>query len=250
MDEEPLPSTEDTEETPPRFNPLILLVPLAFGIGLLAGYLVWGRGPTVTAAAVNPQVAQNSDQVAAPAATQEVKRYPVPVDDDPVLGPENAPITIIEFSDYQCPYCKQWHEQVYHKLLETYPDQVRFVYRDFPLSSIHPQAQSAAEAADCANEQGVYWDYHDKLFSGQYGLSTEAYQKYAADLNLDTTQFDQCLTERRYQNEVDADLQYASNLGVNSTPTFFINGIPLVGAQPFEVFQYVIDKELAGELPK
>jgi len=235
-------------EVPTRFNIYILLVPLAFVIGLLVGYTVWGRNPPSETTTAQPQAVAQTQPTAQ--ATEQIKRYPVPVDDDPAFGPENAPITIIEFSDYQCPYCKRWFDDVYAKLKEAYPDQVRFVFRDFPLTSIHPEAQPAAEAANCANEQGVYWEYHDKLFGGGEELGQAAYEKYAGQLSLDMTRFKQCLAERRYQKEVEADLDYAANLGINSTPTFFINGIPVIGAQPFEVFQYVIDKELAGELPK
>jgi len=125
---------------------------------------------------------------------------------------------------------------------------VRLVYRDFPLTSIHRNAFPAAEAANCANEQGVFWEYHDKLFSMELGLSSEAYQGYAQELDLDMNEFIECLESGRYKDEVQADFDFAANLGIRSTPTFFINGIALVGAQPFEVFQEVIDKELAGEL--
>jgi protein-disulfide isomerase len=244
MKKEENPTPAVTDEVPQRFNALILLVPLAFAIGLLVGYAVWGRNAA-------PQVAAaDSAPVAAAEPTQEFRRYPVPADDDPARGPENAPITIVEFSDYQCPYCKRWFDAVYQQLWQAYPDQVRLVFRDFPLTSIHPEAQPAAEAANCANEQGAYWNYHDKLFGMEADLGKDTYLKYAADLGLDMDKFTQCLEERRYQQEVEADLQFAVNLGINSTPTFFINGIPLVGAQPFDVFKYVIDKELAGEFPE
>jgi protein-disulfide isomerase len=224
---------------------------LAFAIGLLVGYAFWGRNASQNSvSAVNSEEASANDQAVAPQGTQQIKRYPVSMDDDPILGSENAPITIIEFSDFQCPYCEKWEKEVYGKLLQDYGDKIRFVYRDFPLTSIHPQAQPAAEAADCANEQGAFWKYHDKLFGMEYPLGADTYVKYASELGLDMDKFQQCLTERRYQAEVTADLEYATNLGVNSTPTFFINGIPLVGAQPYSVFKYVIDKELAGELPK
>jgi protein-disulfide isomerase len=122
------------------------------------------------------------------------------------------------------------------------------VYRDFPLFSIHPNAMPAAEAANCAYEQGSFWEFHDKLFGMELALSAEAYRQYAQDLGLDVDAFNECVETRRYQDEVQADYAYASELGVRSTPTFFINGIALVGAQPYEVFQQVIDKELAGEL--
>ncbi len=231
----------------PNFNPLYLLIPLAFGIGLLMGYAIWGRSAPVAQVNAAPAGIAQVTQVVQP--TEQVRRYPVPVDDDPAIGPENAAITIIEFSDYECPYCRRWFEEVYRQLFKAYPNQVRLVFRDFPLTSIHSNAQAAAEAANCANEQGAYWSFHDKLFGMSLGLSSEAYLQYANDLNLDMDQFEACINERRYQDEVLADLKYAANLGINSTPTFFINGIPVVGAQPFEVFKYVIDKELAGEFP-
>jgi protein-disulfide isomerase len=178
-----------------------------------------------------------------------VKRYNVSTDDDPAIGPSNAPITLIEFSDFQCPYCRSWHEQVYNRLRQEYPDKVRIVYRDFPLFSIHPDAEPAAEAANCANEQGKFWEFSDRLFSGSQ-LGEQTYLGYANDLGLDLDKFKTCIQSGRFRDEVMGDYQYASSLGVQSTPTFFLNGLPLVGAQPYEVFKQVIDKELAGEIPK
>ena len=182
-------------------------------------------------------------------ASQQVVRYDVPVDDDPILGAEDAPITIVEFSDYECPYCRQWHSEVYSQLIETYGKQIRFVYRDFPLASIHSNANSAAYAANCAHEQGVFWEYHDMLFGMEQGLGNGAYLDYANQLGIDQADFQECLDSGRYQAEVQADFDFAAELGVRSTPTFFINGIAVVGAQPFEIFQQVIERELAGEIP-
>ena len=229
--------------TPFFQRPLIygLLLPVVFVLGIVAGYLLWGRTPPATATADSPAT------LATP--TVQVRRYDVSVDDDPFIGPEDAPITIIEFSDYQCPYCKKWHDEVLDRMLANYPGQIRFVYRDFPLISIHPGAAPAAEAADCAGEQGSYWPFYQALFSMKYDLTTEAYQQYAAELGLDMQAFAECLADRRYEPEVMGDYNYAVNLGVSSTPTFFINGIPIVGAQPYEVFKQLIDKELAGEIP-
>jgi protein-disulfide isomerase len=170
------------------------------------------------------------------------------VDDDPAIGPPDAPITIIEFSDFQCPYCKRWHNEVYGRLMQEYQGKVRVVFRDFPLSSIHPDAESAAEAADCANEQGAFWEYHDKLFNGDQ-LGQTVYLQYAQELGLDMDKFKTCVDTGRYKSEVAADYDYASNLGVRSTPTFFLNGLPIVGAQPYDVFKQVIEQELAGEIP-
>jgi protein-disulfide isomerase len=229
-----------------RWHIYAILMPLVFGLGLGVGYLIWGRllvgGASETAA--DSAAAQDSS-----GANDQVIRYDVPVDDDPAIGPENAAITIVEFSDYECPYCRQWQNEVFTKLMEAYPEQVRLVYRDFPLSSIHANAAPAAEAANCANEQGKFWPFHDKLFSMELGLNDQAYQEYAASLGLNVQSFLECMKSDRYQAEIQADYQFAANLGVSSTPTFFINGIAIVGAQPFEVFKQVIDKELAGEIP-
>jgi protein-disulfide isomerase len=236
------------------------LLPLAFVAGLAVGFLFWGRTPAVASTrqagaapaadqAEAPGAARNEPDAQQAAQAQNVPRYDVPIDDDPTLGPASAAITIIEFSDYECPYCRRWHAEVFPRLMETYSGQIRFVYRDFPLSSIHANAEPAAQAANCAGEQGAYWDYNARLFNARLGLNDKAYRQYASDLSLDTQAFEACLQEGRFASEVKADYDFAANLGVRSTPTFFINGIALVGAQPFEVFQEVIDKELAGEIP-
>jgi len=231
-----------------------VLIAIAFAAGLLAGYLVWGVQTTQTEPPLQEQTAPQAaaDTRPAPQASpnepaKEPTRYDVPTDDDPFIGPEDAPVTIIEFSDYQCPYCRRWTEQVEKKLLETYGDKLRIVYRDFPLTSMHAEALPAAEAANCAGEQGKYWEYHDALFAMKYGLGQDAYIAYAKDLGLDVDKFTACMNEHRYRDEVLADREYALNLGVQSTPTFFVNGIAIVGAQPFEVFQSIIDQELAAE---
>jgi protein-disulfide isomerase len=230
-----------------------ILVILAFALGLGSGYLLWGKGggPAAVARAVSATSTALATQATAdPAQAEQVTRYDIPTDNDPSEGPQNAAITIVEFSDYQCPYCRQWHSEVYQKLLSTYEGKVRFVYRDFPLTSIHPEAEPAAEAANCANEQGKFWQYHDLLFGGPSQLGQAAYKQYAAQVGLDGKKFDECLNSSRYQAEIQSDLDFATNLGIRSTPTFFINGIALVGAQPYDVFKQVIDKELAGGFPK
>lgn len=230
--------------------PLYALLPVVFILGLGLGYLLWGRSAPVTA-----QQTAAAPTSPAPAAAdadptpQKVVRYDVPVDDDPSIGPEDAVITLIEFSDYECPFCQRWHTEVFAKIREQYPDKVRLVYRDFPLPS-HAGAAPAAQAANCAYEQGAFWEYHELLFSGAYSMNATGFKNYASQLGLDEERFNECVDSNRYRDEVQADLQYAANLGVNSTPTFFLNGIPIVGAQPFEIFQRVIEMELAGEIPK
>jgi len=220
----------------------------AFTAGILLGYVVWGFDPARGSSGAANQA--GVPVVEAPVEDQpQFIRYDVASDGYPSLGPEDAPITIVEFSDYQCPYCKRWHEQVYQSLLNEYPGQIRFVYRHLPLTSIHPEAFPAAEAAMCAGEQNAYWQFHDRLFGGDT-LGSDLYTQYAQELGLDMASFEACVTEHKYQEAVQTDLDFAVDLGARSTPTFFINGLAVVGAQPLDVFKQVIDKELAGEIPQ
>ena len=174
----------------------------------------------------------------------------VSADDDPVLGEKDAPVTIIEFSDFQCPFCERFYSQTLEQIKTNYIDtgKVKLIYRDFPLDSIHPMAQKAAEAAECADEQGKYWEYHDKLFQNQEEWVTTGISKlkeYAKGLSLDSSKFDKCLDDGKYADEVKKDFQDGAQAGVQGTPSFFINGKQLSGAQPFAAFQQAIDAELA-----
>ena len=220
---------------------------LAFAAGMLLGYTVWGMDTSATAVQVVNQ--PDAAVVEAPVTEEpQYRRYDIPVKDSYALGPADAPITIVEFSDYQCPYCRRWHEEVYEPLLAAYPGKIRFVYRHLPLTSIHPDAFPAAEAVMCAGEQDAYWQFHEKLFSNET-LGSAVYSQYAQDLGLNMQSFEGCLSERKYQEAVQADVDFAIDLGIRSTPTFFINGLAVVGAQPLDVFKQVIDKDLAGEIP-
>lgn len=215
-----------------RFTASALL--LAFGVGMSMGYVLWGSDSSSSA---------NTNQNAQ--SSRDTTRYDITIrDDDPTLGPEDAPITFIEFSDFECPYCRRHSLEVMPRLLAAYPDQIRYVYKDYPITSIHPNAIPAAEAAQCANEQGAFWEYHNLLFEMQLELGPEAYMEYATELDLDMDAFSLCVQERRYAEIVRADYDYASSLGVRSTPTFFINGIAVIGALPFEEIARIIDAEL------
>jgi len=160
----------------------------------------------------------------------------------PERGPKNASVTIIEFSDYQCPFCQK-AEDVVDQVMKTYADKVRLVYRDYPLP-FHPNARPASEAAACANAQGKFWEYHAKLFHGD-GLEPEKLKTYADQVGLDRKKFDDCLEKKPFKAEIDKDVKDGEKAGVNGTPAFFINGRMLSGAQPFEKFKEVIDDELA-----
>jgi protein-disulfide isomerase len=161
----------------------------------------------------------------------------------PARGPAGAPIQIIEFSDFQCPFCLRAHPTIL-QVLKTYGDKVRLVYRHYPLPN-HPNARPAAEASACADEQGKFWEYHDRLFENQSKLTDADLKQYASALGLDATKFNECLDSHKYASQVQDDLEAGDAVGVSGTPAFFINGRVLSGAQPFEAFKRVIDEELA-----
>jgi protein-disulfide isomerase len=161
----------------------------------------------------------------------------------PARGPSNAPIEIVEFSDFQCPFCLRATATM-TQILEQYGDRIRLIYRHYPLPN-HPNARPAAEASLCAQDQDKFWPYHDRLFAAQDKLTNEDLKRHAAELGLDTAQFNACFEAGRFQAEIDTDMQDGSEAGVSGTPAFFINGRFLGGAQPIEAFQRIIDEELA-----
>lgn len=173
-------------------------------------------------------------------------------DDDAYLGKENAPVTIVEFSDYECPFCKRFYDSTLPQLKSQYIDtgKVKFVYRDFPLS-FHQNAHIEAEAAECAKDQGgntAYFKYHDEIFkrttSNGLGIAVDQLSVIAKNVGLDVTKFNTCLNSGTFKSEVDKDIQDGVSAGVQGTPGFIINGKFVSGAQPFSVFQQVIEAEL------
>jgi len=191
----------------------------------------------------------NIKQTGGPAAGVKVN---VSADDDAVSGNEKAKVTIIEFSDFQCPFCRVFWSEAYQQIKKEYIDtgKIKFVYRDYPLS-FHPAAQVSAEASECAREQGKFWEMHDKIFSEQakQGSGTITYgvpelKKWASQIGLNLDNFNQCLNSGKYKSEVENDFADGSSYGVSGTPTLYINGSPVIGAQPFSVFKEIIDNEL------
>ena len=182
----------------------------------------------------------------------------VSLDDDAVLGKENAPVTIIEFSDYQCPFCRRSYTQVFPLLKENFINKgiVKLVFRDFPLTSIHPGALPAAQAAECADDQGKYWEMHDKIFDEQNKLgqgtvpfTNDDLKKWASEIGLNSDDFGSCLDSNKYAKEVQADFNDGNSNGVSGTPTYFIgnekNGYKVIGgAQPYQVFEQAINQYL------
>jgi protein-disulfide isomerase len=248
----------------------------AFGLGLngtptffIDGYPFTGAHPIenfdqiITLAETDQLRDAIAEAIAAAQAQQEQQAQPrptmapadVPIGDAPIRGDKDAPITIVEYSDYQCPFCSRHYEETLPQLLENYIEAgtVRYVFKDFPLTSIHPQAPKAAEAARCAREVGgddLYWEMHDVLFEAQGDWSgnpesESVFKGYAGDLGLDQSSFDECLDSGRHAAAVVADLQEGAGFGVTGTPAFYINGQPLRGAQPYEVFVQMIEGLLA-----
>src|SRR5262249_40244335 len=162
----------------------------------------------------------------------------------PQLGPDNAPVTVVEFADFQCPFCGK-AEPAVRQIREKYGDKIKLVYMDFPLP-MHNNALDAAKAARCANEQGKFWPYHDQLFANQTKLSPVDLKGYAKNLQLDTTKFDACFDQAKYEAEVRKDMAEGQKLGVDGTPSFYIDGRPLIGAQPESAFASIIDEALAS----
>ena len=175
----------------------------------------------------------------------EAPRYEVEVTkDDPSFGNAKAAVTIVEFSDFQCPYCLQ-AVPILKQLQKTYGDRVRIVWKDYPLTQIHPLALKAGQAAHCAGEQDKYWPYHDRLFANQSALDTDDLRKHAQAEGLDMPKFNSCLDSEKYAGKVRSGMETGNRLGVSSTPTLFINGRVLPGAYPYDDLAAVVDEELA-----
>ena len=189
---------------------------------------------------------------ATPGVEPTPKTVTIDAGDNPAKGPADAKVTIVEFSDFQCPYCGRFTTETLPQILSNYGDKVKFVFMNFALTSIHENAQKAAEAGECANEQGAFWQFHDIMFQNQSALTVDNLKSYAAQLNLDTAKFNECLDSGKMADAVAADMAVAEKAATDAgltrfgTPAFFINGNNLQGAQPYDVFKEAIDAALAA----
>ncbi|HXG50523.1 MAG TPA: thioredoxin domain-containing protein [candidate division Zixibacteria bacterium] len=174
-----------------------------------------------------------------------VYRAKVLVKGAPAKGPETAAVTIVKFEDFQCPFCRKI-QPVYRELLARYNGKLRLIHKDLPLDSIHPEARQAAEAARCAGAQGKFWEYHDRLYTSAK-LSSADLNAYAKELGLDQKAFESCVSGGKFKAAVQEDVNEGAALGITGTPTYFINGREMAGAQPVEAIAAVIDEELAGK---
>ena len=182
----------------------------------------------------------------------------VSMDDDYIRGQADAKLTLIEFSDFQCPFCAEFYRETLPLIDKDYiqTGKIRMVYRDFPLASVHKEAQKAAEAAQCAGEQGKYWEMHDKIFANHTAMSVDDLKKHARGLDIAADRFDRCVESGQYAEEVNNDVMDGQALGVQGTPTFFvgltgrdntIQAIPIGGARPYAVFKQTFDRFLEAK---
>ncbi len=170
------------------------------------------------------------------------------IDDDISKGSKDAPIVVVEFSDFQCPFCAKFYSQTLSQIEKDYVEtgKVQFVYRDYPLSNIHPYAQKAAESAECARDQGKFWEYHNLLFENQAVLSDSSLKQFASNLGLDSTQFNECLDSGKYYDETQKDLKDGTTIGIRGTPGFAVGKRGetaqfISGARPYSSFKEVFD---------
>ena len=209
---------------------LVVLVSFAGGFG--SAWFIFGR-----TAATPPQASNQTT-------FQQPRDFQLELERRPSLGPEDAPVTIVEFTDYECPFCGRHFRDTPPELLSEYEGGVQYVVVNFPISSIHPFARQAAEAAECAHDQGEFWAYHDLLFQNQAALDVGSLKTYAQRLGLEAELFNTCLDSGAKADLVLADVEDGVSYGVTGTPSFFINGQLLVGAYPFDQFQILIDDAL------
>lgn len=248
-----------------HFNKLVIVAVVALMVAsFLAGYIFGGGVETGTSI----QGGSTSQRQSFSTGFQPSQLQPAPVkissislDSSHTLGRPGAAMTLVEFSDFQCPFCERFFTNTLPQIQKTYVDtgKLKLVYKHFPLTDLHPNAREAASAAECANEQGKFWPYHNTLFSNQaqwaHQYATQVastFQKYASSLGLNSVTFNSCLDSHKYSSTIDKDLQQASAYGISSTPTFYVgndkNGYTqIVGSKSFSIFQLTIDQLLSQQ---
>ncbi|PKB64179.1 MAG: hypothetical protein BZY80_03520 [SAR202 cluster bacterium Io17-Chloro-G2] len=218
-------------------------VTLAHGLIVLALIIGFGAGIGLDRLLLNLYPSNgNASQLEPQDDIGQLSRNQIPINGRAFLGPEDAPVTIIEFTDYQCPYCALHSRENVAQLLEQSPEQIKYVVLNFPITSIHPWAAQAAQAAECADSQGKFWEYHDMLFLNQGSQHNEGLKDMARQVGLDTDSFNGCLDSGIQSQRVLKDFEEGRNHGVRATPTFFINGRIVEGFLPFNDFKSIVDQ--------
>lgn len=240
----------------------ILIGSLVIGVCvLLAGGVIkpMGSSGSLTLGNTAGNVAPAGSTQPAPSSSGNPVVQGVTAGNLPVLGDQNAKVLVVEYADYQCPFCEQFFTGAYPQIKKDYIDtgKIKFAFRDFPFlgqpqsDAAGDESMNAANAARCANDQGKFWEFHDYLYSHQGqedggAFSKDNLKKFAADMGLNTSQFNQCVDGNSHQAEAQADMTAGKGYGVSGTPTVYVNGVQLVGAQPYSVFKQVIDQQLAS----
>ncbi|MDO8582011.1 MAG: DsbA family protein [bacterium] len=222
---------------------MIFLSAVLFGILV---WIVYRQESSAPSQAVSAPKNFTASTIAAPTG---ITNASIATDDDPSIGPAGALVTIVEFSDFECPFCKQAFP-IIRELMATYGDRVRYIYRDFPVSSIHDNAQKSAEAGACAHAQGKFWALHDKIFQNAPQITVPDLKNYARSSGLDMSLFTTCLDNGKFANEVQQDQSDGTALGVRGTPTWFFNGRKVEGVIPREVFMTLIETLLTTSSQK
>ena len=220
----------------------------SLAVGLVAGFLIARAtedDPQPVLYGLPPAEAGSGQTPAAPGApTTATEPADVDIGGQPARGPEDAPVTMVEFVDFECPFCGSFARETLPRIEREYGDRIRYVSINFPLP-IHEHAEHAARAAECAFEQDRYWEYHAELFANQDGLTPSSLAQHAKRVGVDTGEFEACVKSRETSERVNADVEAAREYGVSATPTFFIDGDPLNGALPYDQFKAALDDALA-----
>lgn len=230
------------------FGKVLGLVILIFALlaGLAFGLIFYGQYRQINDPVSNTNFSTNTATVINNNLTNTSTLVTPDADDDPFLGPADAPVEIIAFEDFQCPYCER-AAPIIMDVLAQYPNDVKFVYRDFPLYTIHDKAIEAARAAECADAQGKFWAWHDEAYENQSALNAapEIFSIWAEDAGLDVTTYEACVEANTYATEVQKDQDEGLLAGVRATPTFFVNGYKVEGVLAEEQWKEIIDAALA-----
>jgi protein-disulfide isomerase len=234
------------EQTSQKQNPYLIPGAILLAGIIIAGAVLYSRNPQLS------ELRRKEGKTQEIYPSEETKPIKSPrveltlTERDHIRGNPKAPVTIVEYSDFQCPFCQRLHPSL-QQILVDYPDKVRWVYRHFPLDQIHPQARPAAEASECVAEQkgnDGFWKFADSLFKNQFRLGENLYKELAKNLGLDMAKFEECLTSRKYKDRVESDLKEGINLGVRGTPASFVNGESVFGAVPYEDLKAAVERAL------
>lgn len=249
---------DEPEETEPLGRPwythwwgvaIIIIFSVIFVGGGWFGWRVYSYYGKVMSGELGPGIVQYHEKFTSSGVVDQegmvIPFFDVITKDDPQVGPEDAPITIVEFADFMCPYCAE-EALAIRGIVAKYPNEIRYIFRDFPVEELHPGSTEIHIAGECAQEQGKFWSFHDKVFQSQENLNSDTVKAFAAQVGLNINEFDECVNSNRYRGEVATDLEDGREAGVYGTPTFFVNGRKIEGAIPYQAWEELVQNVLAA----